>query len=66
MMQMHYFYEISKSGLVSCTKDSGWPESRDGLPLFTEMPGRVEPIKKLEHTGEPDRREWIIPGELHV
>jgi hypothetical protein len=36
------------------------------LPLYTEMPGRVEPIKKLEHTGEPDRGEWIIPGELHV
>src|SRR5215208_2880873 len=30
MMQMHYFYEMSKSGLVSRTKGSGWPESRDG------------------------------------
>src|SRR5215213_10340065 len=41
MMQMHYFYEISKSGLVSRTKGSGWPESRGGLALFTELPGRV-------------------------
>jgi len=41
MMQMHYFYEISESGLVSRTKGSGWPESRDGLALFTEMPRRV-------------------------
>jgi hypothetical protein len=41
MMQMHYFYEISESGLVSRTKGSGWPESRGGLALFTEMPRRV-------------------------
>ncbi len=41
MMQMPYFYEISKRGLVSRTKGSGWPESRDGLALFTEMPKRV-------------------------
>ena len=30
MMQMHYFYEISESGLVSRTKGSGWPESGAG------------------------------------
>ena len=41
MMQMHYFYEISESGLVSRTKGSGWPESRGGLALFTENPRRV-------------------------
>ena len=43
MMQMHYFYEISESGLVSRTKGSGWPESRGGLPLFTENPRRLIP-----------------------
>ena len=55
MMQMHYFHE-------TCTL-AHW---EGGLPLFTELPRRVEPIKNLKHTGEPDRGEWIIPGELHV
>jgi len=55
MMQMHYFYEISKSGSVSRTKGSGWPESRDGLPLFTENPRRVllgNPVSSIFYYSE--------------
>ncbi len=56
MMQMPYFYEISKRGLVSRTKGSGWPESRDGLALFTEMPKRVllgNPYSYPRRRGDP-------------
>jgi hypothetical protein len=56
MMKMHYFYEISKSGVVSRTKGSGWPESRDGLALFTELPRRVllgNPYSYARRRGEP-------------
>ena len=56
MMQMHYFYEISKSGLVSRTKGSGWPESRDGLALFTEMPRRV----LLGNSGDIKREPGLL------